>query len=130
MEAEVCEIYTDVAGVFSPTRGSCPDARKLPGRLVRGDARDVGSGRRRAAAALGRSTPANHGVRIHCRSSFTEEPGTFVSRKKRRRWNAADHRVTHSSDEARVTLLGVPDHAGHRRAASSRRSPTRTSTST
>ena len=55
--ASVCEIYTDVAGVFSADPRIVPDARKLPGRLLRGDARDVGLGRRRPAAALGRVRP-------------------------------------------------------------------------
>ena len=52
--AEVCEIYTDVAGVYSADPRIVPDARKLDHGLLRGDARDGGLGRRRAAAALGR----------------------------------------------------------------------------
>jgi aspartate kinase len=55
--AEVCEIYTDVAGVFSADPRIVPDARKLRGRLLRGDARDVGLRRGRAAAALRRVRP-------------------------------------------------------------------------
>ena len=52
--ADVCEIYTDVDGVFSADPRIVPDARKLPVAVVRGDARDVGLGREGAAAALGR----------------------------------------------------------------------------
>ena len=52
--ASVCEIYTDVAGVFTADPRICPDARKLADALVRRDARDVRLRRRRAAAALGR----------------------------------------------------------------------------
>jgi aspartate kinase len=54
----------------------------------------------------------NHGVRIHCRSSFTEEPGTFVVGEEETMERPLITAVTHSRDEARVTLLGVPDHPG------------------
>jgi aspartate kinase len=53
-----------------------------------------------------------HGVRIHCRSSFTEEPGTFVVGEEETMERPLITAVTHSRDEARVTLLGVPDHPG------------------
>ena len=54
----------------------------------------------------------NHGVRIHCRSSFTEAPGTFVVGEEETMERPLITAVTHSRDEARVTLLGVPDHPG------------------
>ena len=52
--ADVCEIYTDVRGVFSADPRLVPDARLLRDGLLRGDARDGGLGRQGAAAALGR----------------------------------------------------------------------------
>ena len=52
--AEVCEIYTDVPGVFSADPRFVPNARKLPVAVLRGDARDGGLGRRGAPVALGR----------------------------------------------------------------------------
>ena len=54
----------------------------------------------------------NHGVRIHCRSSFTESPGTFVVGEEETMERPLITAVTHSRDEARITLLGVPDHPG------------------
>jgi aspartate kinase len=54
----------------------------------------------------------NHGVRIHCRSSFTEDPGTFVVGEEETMERPLITAVTHSTDEARITLLGVPDHPG------------------
>ena len=59
--AEVCEIYTDVAGVFSADPRIVPEARKLPGAHLRGDAGDVGERGRRTPASLG-------GVRAQPRS--------------------------------------------------------------
>ena len=87
MGAEVCEIYTDVAGVFSADPRIVPDARKLPGRLLRGDARDVGVGRRRAAAALGRVRPQPR--RAHPLPLLVHRGARVPSSsEKRRRWNA------------------------------------------
>ena len=72
----------------------------------------------------------NHGVRIHCRSSFDDAPGTVVVGEEETVEQPLITAVTHSTGEARVTLLGRARHARHRRAASRPRSPTRTSTST
>jgi len=54
----------------------------------------------------------SHGVRIHCRSSFTDEPGTFVLGEQETMERPLITAVTHSTEEARVTLLGVPDEPG------------------
>jgi aspartate-semialdehyde dehydrogenase len=54
----------------------------------------------------------NHGVRIHCRSSFLDEPGTFVVTEQETMEQPLVTAVTHSTDEARVTLTGLPDRPG------------------
>jgi aspartate kinase len=54
----------------------------------------------------------NHGVRIHCRSSFHERPGTVVVGDDETVEQPLITAVTHSTGEARVTLVGVPDHPG------------------
>ncbi|HEX8120145.1 MAG TPA: ACT domain-containing protein, partial [Solirubrobacteraceae bacterium] len=54
----------------------------------------------------------NHGVRIHCRSSFHDRPGTVVVGEDQTVEQPLITAVTHSAGEARVTLLGVPDHPG------------------
>jgi aspartate kinase len=109
--AEVCEIYTDVAGVFSADPRIVPDARKLPvvsfEEMLEMSASGAGVLQLRSVE-YGR----NHDVRIHCRSSFTEEPGTFVVGEEETMERPLITAVTHSRDEARVTLLGVPDHPG------------------
>jgi aspartate kinase len=109
--AEVCEIYTDVAGVFSADPRIVPDARKLPVVSFEEMLEMAASG---AGVLQLRSVEyaRNHGVRIHCRSSFTEEPGTFVVGEEETMERPLITAVTHSRDEARVTLLGVPDQPG------------------
>jgi len=54
----------------------------------------------------------NHGVRIHCRSSFAEEPGTVVQAQADTMEQPLITAVTHSTSEARITLTGVPDAPG------------------
>jgi aspartate kinase len=54
----------------------------------------------------------NHGVRIHCRSSFEDGPGTFVLTEEETMERPLVTAVTHSTDEARVTLTQLPDRPG------------------
>jgi aspartate kinase len=111
VDAEVCEIYTDVPGVFSADPRIVPNARKLP--VVQFDEM-----LEMAASGAGvlqlRSVEyaRNHGVRIHCRSSFDEAPGTFVVSEQETMEHPLITAVTHSTGEARVTLTGVPDTPG------------------
>src|SRR3982751_3293356 len=109
--AGVCEIYTDVAGVFSADPRIVPDARKLPvvsfEEMLEMSASGAGVLQLRSVEYA-----RNHAVRIHCRSSFTEAPGTFVVGEEETMERPLITAVTHSRDEARITLLGVPDHPG------------------
>src|SRR3954449_2781709 len=109
--APVCEIYTDVAGVFSADPRIVPDARKLPVVSFEEMLEMAASG---AGVLQLRSVEyaRNHGIRIHCRSSFSEDPGTFVVGEEETMERPLITAVTHSTDEARVTLLGVPDNPG------------------
>jgi aspartate kinase len=111
MGAEVCEIYTDVAGVFSADPRIVPSARKLPvlsfEEMLEMSASGAGVLQLRSVEYA-----RNHDVRIHCRSSFSEEPGTFVVGEEETMERPLITAVTHSIDEARITLLGVPDHPG------------------
>ena len=109
--ADVCEIYTDVAGVYSADPRIVPDARKLPvvsfEEMLEMSASGAGVLQLRSVEYA-----RNHGVRIHCRSSFTDEPGTYVVGEEETMEHPLITAVTHSRDEARVTLLGVPDNPG------------------
>jgi aspartate kinase len=109
--AEVCEIYTDVAGVYSADPRVVPEARMLPVVSFEEMLEMAASG---AGVLQLRSVEyaRNHGVRIHCRSSFTEEPGTLVVGEEETMEHPLITAVTHSTEEARITLLGVPDRPG------------------
>ena len=109
--AEVCEIYTDVSGVFTADPRIVPDARKLPvvsfDEMLEMAASGAGVLQLRSVEYA-----RNHGVRIHCRSSFEDCPGTVVVAEGETMEQPLITAVTHSTSEARVTLLGVPDRVG------------------
>src|ERR687891_383202 len=109
--AEVCEIYTDVAGVFSADPRIVPDARKLPvvsfEEMLEMSASGAGVLQLRSVEYA-----RNHGVRIHCRSSFEDGPGTLVVTEQETMERPLVTAVTHSTSEARITLTGVPDQPG------------------
>ena len=111
LDADVCEIYTDVAGVFSADPRIVPDARKLHYVSFEEMLEMAASG---AGVLQLRSVEyaRNHGVRIHCRSSFEDVPGTFVLTEEETMERPLVTAVTHSTDEARVTLTGLPDTPG------------------
>jgi aspartate kinase len=109
--AEVCEIYTDVSGVYTADPRIVPDARKLATVSFEEMLEMAASG---AAVLQLRSVEyaRNHGVRIHCRSSFDDAPGTVVVAEGETMEQPLITAVTHSTSEARVTLIGVPDEPG------------------
>src|SRR5215213_5970232 len=109
--ADVCEIYTDVPGVFSADPRIVPDARKLAAVSFEEMLEMAASG---AGVLQLRSVEyaRNHGVRIHCRSSFDDAPGTVVVSQQENMEQPLITAVTHSTGEARVTLQGVPDTPG------------------
>jgi aspartate kinase len=108
---DVCEIYTDVAGVFSADPRIVPEARKLPVVSYEEMLEMAASG---AKVLQLRSVEyaRNHNVRIHCRSSFDDGTGTLVVSEQETMERPLVTAVTHSVDEARVTLTGVRDEPG------------------
>jgi aspartate kinase len=111
LDADVCEIYTDVSGVFTADPRIVPNARKLAQVSFEEVLEMAASG---AGVLQLRSLEyaRNHAVRIHCRSSFDEEPGTFVVAEEDTMEQPLITAVTHSTSEARLVLIGVPDHPG------------------
>ncbi|MDQ3572705.1 MAG: aspartate kinase, partial [Actinomycetota bacterium] len=109
--ADVCEIYTDVAGVFTADPRVCPDARKLP--VVSFDEMlEMASSGAGVLQLRSVEYARNHGVRIHCRSSFEDGPGTLVASEDLTMEQPMVTAVTHTANEARVTVSGVADEPG------------------
>ena len=108
--ADLCEIYTDVAGVFSADPRIVPGARKLTfvsfDEMLEMSSSGAGVLQLRAVEYA-----RNHGVRIHCRSSFDDGTGTLVLAEDETMERPLVTAVTHAY-EARVTLTGLRDEPG------------------
>jgi aspartate kinase len=111
IDAEVCEIYTDVAGVFTADPRLVPNARKLP-QVSFEEMLEMAASGAKVLQLRSVEYARTHGVRMHCRSSFEDSPGTVVLGEEETMEHPLITAVTHSPDEARVTLLGVPDRPG------------------
>jgi aspartate kinase len=109
--AEACEIYTDVAGVYSADPRVVPDARRLP-RLSFEEALEMAATGSGVLALRSVEFARNYGVPIHVRSSFSWEPGTWVREEDPTMEQAIISGVTHDTWEAKVTIEQVPDRPG------------------
>jgi aspartate kinase len=111
VDADVCEIYTDVPGVFSADPRIVPDARKLDVVSFE-EMLEMASSGAKVLQLRSVEYARNHGVRIHCRSSFDDSTGTFVVGEQETMEHPLITAVAHSTDEARLSLVGVPDEPG------------------
>jgi aspartate kinase len=107
----VCEIYTDVQGVYSADPRIVPDARKLA-MVSFEEMLEMAASGAKVLQLRAVEYARNHGVRIHCRSSFEDAPGTLVLAEDETMERPLVTAVTHSEEEARVTLTGVRDEPG------------------
>ena len=110
--ADVCEIYTDVAGVFSADPRIVPDARKLAVVSFEEMLEMAASGAGVLQLRVGRVRPQPRHARSTAGPASTTDPVPSYS-PRTPPWN--DHSsppVTHSTDEARITLTGLPDRPG------------------
>jgi len=111
LEADACEIYTDVTGVFTADPRIVPDARRLPF-VSYEEMLDMAATGGRVLALRSVEFARNHNVALHVRSSFTWEPGTWVREEDESMEAAIISGVTHDTSEAKVTITGVPDQVG------------------
>jgi aspartate kinase len=105
-----CEIYSDVPGVFTADPRLVPEARKLASVSYEEMLEMAASG---AKVLMLRSVEIarRHGVRIHARSTFADEPGTWIEEVDVMEQPIVSA-VTHSEDEVVFTLTGIPDEPG------------------
>ncbi len=108
--ADVCEIYTDMAGVFTADPRVVPEARKLS-TVSYEEMLELSSYGSKVLMSRSVEVARAQGVRIHVRSSFTDEEGTWIEKEERME-QAIISGIAHDSSEAKVTILGVPDRPG------------------
>ena len=108
--AEVCEIYTDVRGVFTSDPRVVPGARKID-RISYEDMLELAAAGARVLHSRSVEYARRHGVRIHVRSSFEDVPGTWVQEVDEME-GVLISGIALDQDEAKVTLERVPDRPG------------------
>ena len=111
LEADECEIYTDVDGVFSADPRVVPSARLLPS-VSYEEMLEMAATGGRVLAQRSVEMARNHSVRLHVRSSFKPEPGTWIKEEDPAMEKAIISGITHDTSEAKVTVAKVPDRPG------------------
>jgi aspartate kinase len=111
LNAEVCEIYTDVEGVFTADPRVVADARKL--HVVSYDEMlEMAATGARVLQLRAVEYGRNQNVLIHVRSSFSDNMGTWIKEEDERMERAVVSGITHDVREAKITIIGVPDRPG------------------
>lgn len=111
LEADQCEIYTDVEGVFTADPRIVPEARKIP--VISSDEMlELASSGAKVMEARSVEFASKYGVEIHVRSSFNEEPGTIIKREDPSMEKVLVRGMALDTKEAKVTIRGVPDRPG------------------
>jgi aspartate kinase len=110
-DADVCEIYTDVTGVFSADPRIVPRARKLA-HVNFDEMLEMAATGGKVLALRSVEFARNWNVPLVVRSSFTWEPGTWVTQEEPSVEDPIISGVTHDVSEAKVTVTNVPDRPG------------------
>ena len=111
LKADVCEIYTDVDGVYTTDPNICADARKLD-KISFEEMLELASLGAKVLQIRSVEFGMKYGVRIHVRSSFNDNPGTIVTTEEEIMETAVVSGVAYSKNEAKITVVKVPDRPG------------------
>jgi aspartate kinase len=111
LDADVCEIYTDVDGVFTADPRVVPSARKLDS-VTYEEMLELAASGAKVLALRSVEYARTHGVAVHVRSSFGEADGTWIVKEEDVLEQAIISGIASDSSEAKVTILGVPDKPG------------------
>ena len=111
LKADICEIYSDVDGVYTADPNIVPDARKLP-RVAYDEMLEMASLGAKVLQARSVEFAKKYGVTVHVRSTFKTDPGTLVTREESGMEEAVVTGITHDRSQAKISLLRVPDRPG------------------
>ncbi len=111
LKADVCEIYTDVDGVYTADPNICPKARKLK-TITYDEMLNMASLGAKVLQIRSVGFAKKYNIPVHVRSSFNEEEGTMVVSEDSGMEQLIVSGVTHDKKQARVTLTKVPDQPG------------------
>jgi aspartate kinase len=111
LKADVCEIFTDVDGVYTTDPNLCKNAKKLD-KIYYDEMLEMASLGAKVLQIRAVEFAKKFNVPVHVRSSFIEEEGTMVVEEEEDMERLVVSAVTYSKEEARITLSKVPDKPG------------------
>ncbi|MFZ8923542.1 MAG: aspartate kinase [Candidatus Puniceispirillaceae bacterium] len=111
LEADRCDIYTDVDGVYTTDPRIAPKARKL-GRITFEEMLEMASSGAKVLQTRSVAMAMRHNVNLQVRSSFNDAPGTLVVNEDSVVEQETISGIAYSPDEAKITIVGLPDRPG------------------
>ncbi len=111
LEADECEIYTDVEGVYTADPRIEPKARKI-NQLTYDEMLEMASLGAQVMQARSIEVAKKFNVPVHVRSSFLNKPGTIIIKEVKRMEDVVVSGVTLNKNEAKITICNVPDRPG------------------
>jgi aspartate kinase len=111
LKADVCEIYTDVDGVYTTDPNIYPKARKLS-KISYDEMLEMASLGAKVLQIRSVEFAKKYDVPIHVRSSFNNNPGTIVCKEDKEMERVVVSGVTYNKNEAKIEIMGVPDVPG------------------
>jgi aspartate kinase len=111
LKAELCEIYTDVEGVYTTDPNICPQARKIK-KIAYEEMLEMASMGAKVLQIRSVEFAKKYNVPVHVRSTFSDEPGTLVVQEDKSMESAMVSGVAYDKDQARITLVDVYDEPG------------------
>jgi aspartate kinase len=111
ISADVCEIFTDVDGVYTTDPNMVPDARKLA-KISYDEMLELASLGAKVLQSRSVEFAKNHNVSLVVRSSFNDNPGTYVVKEDEEMEQVVVSGVAYDKNQAKITIAGVPDRPG------------------
>ncbi len=111
LKADMCEIYTDVEGVYTTDPTICPNAKKLE-KISYDEMLEMASLGAKVLHTRSVEFAKKYDVPIHVRSTFSDNPGTIVSKEEAIMEKVVVSGVTYNKNEAKITIVKVPDNPG------------------
>lgn len=111
MKADVCEIFTDVDGVYTTDPNICQDARKIE-KITYEEMLELASLGAKVLQIRSVEFAKKYNVDIHVRSSFNENPGTMVTKEDKDMEAVLVSGIAYDKNEAKIAVMHVPDKPG------------------